>query len=984
METNQNNSIQSQRTQDNRVTVQEAVGQSVQPLENIRADSGVTWTVEEKRRLVQIDVEERQRGHGFMNRVKELWDREFPSKRYISKQNLRDNAARFKLERNVTEQNREIEPEEFAVQMQARSGNKIIWSNEMKVQLVILDKEARRQGPGFMKRLKQRWDQEVPEWSMLTAQCLRDNAKRFEKDQAIANLMLVGETIETENERIDEGNERNDEVQIQMAIESVQVEMGENNSSMQESNEENTNNIEMDKRFRQELERLTKSTRDELPHREPLRKIRVPPKTVMEADKVLKRYLSARKLEIPEITDATYAMARSLEKLVMGKEAVPGKKACKNGRIKKLEHRVKEQRQLITMTSNELYRRRTWRKATRKEKNILEMLKLKSGCELRTENELNSLKEKWIDRKRMYEVKLRKTEEKDKRKRNNNLFKNNEGKLYKSLDTSDSYEGEIPAIETFKEFWGNIWRDESKTPNKPWMEKVKTQLGESVVVIEDLYFCEAELKVVIKKKKNWTAAGIDGIPNYWWKSLKSTWEPMSCAMQNWLEHPEIMPKWIASGRTVLIPKTKNLTSAREYRPITCLNTLYRLFTGVLARYLKNHADKNNIWDQNQLGAHEGVLGTVDQLLVDNCIMDEVRTHHRDLAVAYYDYQKAYDMVRHDWILRVFEWMKVPLKVILVIKGVMKRWKTQLEVGTTREKVKSSWINIQKGFLQGDSFSPVGFCLAEVPVAMLIRETEGYKMGRPGMRDVKRTHSLFIDDLKVYQRNKAELEVINDTIVQASLDTGACYGVKKCAGAIFKRGKLVQSDGITIGEESINMLDPQKDDVYKFLGCEQGEGIEMENVRRRLKEVVSHRMNQLVNLELYDNNLVKAINSRVIPVAGYLMNVCKFSKSDLDGLDKIVKQVLRENNMHGKQCSDERLYLPKSLGGRGVKSFKQVYRETKVRVASYMVCSEDKWIRVAWERECKRDGVSIKSEAEKALREVGMNVKFEKKELKLKE
>ena len=56
--------------------------------------------------------------------------------------------------------------------------------------------------------------------------------------------------------------------------------------------------------------------------------------------------------------------------------------------------------------------------------------------------------------------------------------------------------------------------------------------------------------------------------------------------------------------------------------------------------------------------------------------------------------------------------------------------------------------MKKGLLQGDSFSPVGFCLSEVPVAMLLEDTDGYRMGAPGRRDIKRTHSLFLDDQKV--------------------------------------------------------------------------------------------------------------------------------------------------------------------------------------------------------------------------------------------
>ena len=55
---------------------------------------------------------------------------------------------------------------------------------------------------------------------------------------------------------------------------------------------------------------------------------------------------------------------------------------------------------------------------------------------------------------------------------------------------------------------------------------------------------------------------------------------------------------------------------------------------------------------------------------------------------------------------------------------------------------------------------------------------------------EKTHNLFVDDLKVYQENHQKLEVVNEIIVKASMDTGACYGVKKCAEIVFKKGKMV--------------------------------------------------------------------------------------------------------------------------------------------------------------------------------------------------
>ena len=61
------------------------------------------------------------------------------------------------------------------------------------------------------------------------------------------------------------------------------------------------------------------------------------------------------------------------------------------------------------------------------------------------------------------------------------------------------------------------------------------------------------------------------------------------------------------------------------------------------------------------------------------------------------------------------------------------------------------------------------------------------------------------------------------------------------------------------------------------------------------------------LVLAKKNLIRAINSYVLPVAAYVINVCKISESDLLELDMVVKRKLREKKYHGRQCSDERLF-----------------------------------------------------------------------------
>ena len=72
-------------------------------------------------------------------------------------------------------------------------------------------------------------------------------------------------------------------------------------------------------------------------------------------------------------------------------------------------------------------------------------------------------------------------------------------------------------------------------------------------------------------------------------------------------------------------------------------------------------------DEGELGAAEEVLGTFDQLIVDRCIMEEVQNQHRNLAVAFCDFKKAYDKVHQDWMLRVYSWMGLPVNVIRLMK-----------------------------------------------------------------------------------------------------------------------------------------------------------------------------------------------------------------------------------------------------------------------------------------------------------------------------
>ena len=114
----------------------------------------------------------------------------------------------------------------------------------------------------------------------------------------------------------------------------------------------------------------------------------------------------------------------------------------------------------------------------------------------------------------------------------------------------------------------------------------------------------------------------------------------------------------------------------------------------------------------------------------------------------------------------------------------------------------------------------------------------------------------------------------------------------------------------------------------------------------MKAEIDKRMRALTSMELYERNLTKAINTKVVPVASYAMNVCDLNQKQIDDFNKLIKKALQNKGMHCRQASDERLYLNVKGRRKRLKSRKNVQKITKLRVACYMAYQNSPWIKAA--------------------------------------
>ena len=163
------------------------------------------------------------------------------------------------------------------------------------------------------------------------------------------------------------------------------------------------------------------------------------------------------------------------------------------------------------------------------------------------------------------------------------------------------------------------------------------------------------------------------------------------------------------GQTVLIPKTEDPKGQDQYQPITCLNNTNTLYTVMLATLLMEHVKQYDLLPEEQKALRKGTRGCLDALVIDEAIARETKLFGRNLSLGWVDYCKAYDMVPHLWIRKMMKAIRTPLPLRRVIKHLIPLWETEIAQYTTKG-TRSARIALVRGFAQGDSLSPLLFCM----------------------------------------------------------------------------------------------------------------------------------------------------------------------------------------------------------------------------------------------------------------------------------
>ena len=91
-------------------------------------------------------------------------------------------------------------------------------------------------------------------------------------------------------------------------------------------------------------------------------------------------------------------------------------------------------------------------------------------------------------------------------------------------------------------------------------------------------------------------------------------------------------------------------------------------------------DSSDMLPLEQKGFRKETRRTKDQLLIDRMVLTNCKRRHTNLAMAYVDYKKAYDMIPHAWILKGLQLVGTADNTTNVLGKSMTKWKVQLNAG----------------------------------------------------------------------------------------------------------------------------------------------------------------------------------------------------------------------------------------------------------------------------------------------------------------
>ncbi len=280
--------------------------------------------------------------------------------------------------------------------------------------------------------------------------------------------------------------------------------------------------------------------------------------------------------------------------------------------------------------------------------------------------------------------------------------------------------------------------------------------------VPDIIFNPKTIEDAIDHMNKGKAPVPDSVPVELWKLLKKNISPMLVSICNNATPANLPPSW-RKGKISLISKCKDGAqpqSLNDTRPITLLNTDYKIFSKALALHLGSYMPTLTIPEQRAFIHGRDIRFNI--ILAESLLY---RNPQPDGALLSLDWAKAYDRVDYRYLVQVLDSYNFPISLLRKLLATMSGF--ELQIATPDGK--QPFFPRERGVGQGCPCAPLLFALAIDPVARLIKsKIDGIPVSK--YVDVKAKIALCADDTMIFassQKDVNEAEKALQTYIDAS-------------------------------------------------------------------------------------------------------------------------------------------------------------------------------------------------------------------------
>jgi hypothetical protein len=290
-----------------------------------------------------------------------------------------------------------------------------------------------------------------------------------------------------------------------------------------------------------------------------------------------------------------------------------------------------------------------------------------------------------------------------------------------------------------------------------------------------------EILYVVKKLKTNKSPGMDGILNEVIASTVDIIMPHIVKLFNGILNGGTFPTVWTEGIIVPLFKKGDANDVNNYRGITLLSCLGKVFTGVLCQRIEQWVVHNDKVSDAQFGFKKGYSTTDAMFILHNLIVKYVG-EKRKLYCAFVDFRKAFDSVYRNGLWEKLYNLGLRGKVWSVLRNMYKVVKSCVRVNN----VYSKSFECDVGLRQGEILSPILFSLFIEDLENSLQENvcDGIII-----ENITLFLLLFADDAVLLSETPDGLQRSLDTLAQYCKEWGLAVNCEKTKIMVFKRGPI---------------------------------------------------------------------------------------------------------------------------------------------------------------------------------------------------